>query len=410
MTTVELTSRRGTTWLLGALGTALLVGCLVWLRRGQSYTWLVDFEVYRLGAEAVLGGHGLYLDAASFSHMYFTYPPIAAVLFAPATLGPLAVTGFVWIVIDALALVGAIWCTLDAVGVRGPRPRAGLTGATAALAVLLVPVDLELALGQLNLILMFLVLLDLLRGNGRRWQGVGIGVAAGIKLIPLIYVVYLACTGRLRAAATAFGAFAGTVLLGFVLVPGDAAAYWFGPGLSANRPGAPQTPFNESLRGVLARLLGSDEPVSLAWLATAAVVGVLGLATAVALHRRGFLLRGVLVCALTALLVSPVSWLPHWVWVVPVLILLASLAWRQRSVWWLALTVLTAVVFGLRVVFWFVPPEAFYPLSSPANLGMAAGAQLAAATYPVLAVALIVALAYPVLVPARRDEAAPAPV
>lgn len=396
MSTVESKFRRGTPWLLGALGTALLVALLTWLRHGQSLTWLVDFEIYRSGGGAVLAGRDLYLEMNPFSGMYFTYPPIAALVFTSTTVGPFAVAGFGWIMLDAAALVGASWLVLGAVRVRDPRLRAGLAATTAALAVLLLPVDLELTLGQLNIMLMFLVLLDLLRGEGRRWQGVGIGIAAGIKLIPLIYVVYLACTGRLRAAVTALGVFTGTILLAFVALPGDSMAYWFGPGLSANRPGPPQAPFNESLRGVFARLLGTDEPVNLVWLVSAAVAGLLGLATAAQLHRKGFPLRGVLVCALTALLVSPVSWLPHWVWAVPALILLGSLAWRQRSAWWLALTALTAAGFGLRLVFWFVPPAAFYPMSTPANLTMSAGAQLAAATYPLLAIVLIVALA-------RRD-------
>jgi alpha-1,2-mannosyltransferase len=380
--------------LLGALGTALLVASLAWLRHGQTLTWLVDFDVYRSGGGAVLAGRDLYAEMDPFSRMYFTYPPIAAMVFAPATVGSLSVTGFLWVVLDAAALVGAVWLVLGVVGVRDPRLRAGLTAAGATLAMLLMPVDLELALGQLNVILMLLVLLDLLRGDGRRWQGVGIGIAAGIKLIPLIYVVYLAFTGRVRAALTALGVFAGTVLLAFAVLPGDSRAYWFGPGLSANRPGPPQSPFNASLRGVVARLLGTDQPVNLVWLASAAVVGLLGLAAAVMVHRKGFLLRGALVCALTALLVSPVSWLPHWVWAVPVLILLAGLAWQRRSAWWFALTAITAAGFGLRLVIWFVPPAAFYPTSSPANLEMSAGAQLAAATFALLAIVLIVALAY----------------
>lgn len=394
MPTGESEPRRSTPWLLGVLGTALLIAFLAWLRHGQSYTWLVDFEIYRSGGSAVLAGRDLYLEKNPFSQMYFTYPPIAAMVFTPASVASLAVTGFVWVVLDAMALVAAVWLVLGVVRVREPRLRAGLTAVISALAMLLLPVDLELALGQLNFMLMFLVLLDLLRGDGRRWQGVGIGIAAGIKLIPLIYVVYLACTGRVRAAVTALGAFAGTILLAFVVLPGDSMEYWFGSGLSANRPGPPQAPFNASLRGVFARLFGTDEPVNLVWLASAVVVGLLGLAAAVMVHRKGFPLRGVLVCALTALLVSPVSWLPHWVWAVPVLILLGSLAWQRRSVWWLAITAVTAAGFGLRLVIWFVPPEAFYPASTPANLSMSAGAQLAAATFPLLAIVLVVVLAF----------------
>ncbi len=392
MSTVDPKTGRGTPWLLGALGAAVLAAFIVWRRYGETDMWLVDFDVYRFGAHNLLAGHDLYLELRPFSQMFFTYPPVAAVLFAPTALGPFAVTGLVWVVLDAGFLAGSVWLVLGAVGVRDPRHRAGLAAAVVVLAVFTVPVELELALGQLNALLMFLVLLDLVKGDGRRWQGVGIGIAAGIKLIPLIYVVYLACTGRLRAAATAVAAFAGMVLAGFLVAPGDALTYWFGPGLSPNRPGVPQAPFNASLRGVIARLIGTDTPTSPVWLAVAAVVGLAGLAAAVSLHRKGFPVRGVFVCVLTTLLVSPVAWLPHWVWAVPLVVVLAAIAWRHRSAWWLALTGLTVAVFALRVVFWLVPPAAFYPMSNPANLGMSALAQLAAATYPILAVVVIVAL------------------
>jgi alpha-1,2-mannosyltransferase len=389
--------RRTLPWFLGALGTALLVALLMLLWRGSAPWWLVDFSVYRFGAETIMGDGDLYLVTTPYTLLSFTYPPIAALMFLPFTLGSLTLAGFFWIAVDAVFLVGTIWLTLGAVGMRDRTHRAALTVPLSVLAVLLAPVDYEFAFGQLNLTLMFLVLLDLLKGDGRRWQGIAIGIAAGIKLIPLIYVVYLACTGRIRAAATALGAFAATIALAFVVLPAESVSYWFGPGLSVSRPGVPMGPLNQSLRGVFARLLGTDETVNPVWLVTAVVVGLLGLAAAIVLYRRGYALRGTFVCALTALLVSPVSWVPHWVWAVPLLIVLGGLAWRRRSAWWLAATVVTAAVFGLRPLFWFLPDKAFIPAPLPENLAMPLGQQLAAATYALLALGLVAALAWPVL-------------
>jgi len=390
--------RRTLPWFIGALGTALLVALLMLLWRGSAPWWLVDFSVYRFGAETIAGTGDLYLVTTPYTLLSFTYPPIAALMFLPFTLGSMTLAGFVWVAVDAVFLVGAIWLTLGAVGVRDRTHRAALTVPLALLAVLLVPVDYEFAFGQLNLMLMFLILLDLLKGDGRRWQGVAIGVAAGIKLIPLIYVVYLACTGRIRAAVTALGAFAATIVLAFVVLPAESVSYWFGPGLSVSRPGVPMGPLNQALRGVFARLLA----VNPAWLVTAVVVGLAGVAAAIMLHRKGFALRGMLVCALTALLVSPVSWVPHWVWAVPLLIVLGGLAWQRRSAWWLAVTVVTAAVFGLRPMFWFLPDKAFIPAPLPENLAMPLWQQLAAATYALLAIGLVAILTWPVL---RRTSA-----
>lgn len=110
-------------------------------------------------------------------------------------------------------------------------------------------------------------------------------------------------------------------------------------------------------------------------------------------------------CGLTALLISPVSWVPHWVWAVPLLIMLGALAWRHRSAWWLAVAVVTAAVFGLRLIFWILPVDAFYPMSNPANLGT--WHQLVSVSYAILAVALLPVLAYPVL--RRRTPVAATP-
>lgn len=394
MSTVDL--RRGLLWFLGAAGAALLVALGARYFLGGLPWWHVDFTVYLLGADTVRHGGDLYL-AKTPDMLTFSYPPFAALLFVPATLVSVDVAGFVWVVVESLCLVGSIWLMLGAVGVRDTARRAKLAVPLALLALLLAPVDFEYSFGQVNMLLMVLVLLDLLKGDGKRWQGVFIGIAAGIKLVPLIYLGYLAFTGRVRAATTGLAAFLGTIAIGFALVPSGSTAFWFGTVMSMNRPGIPQSPLNQALRGVFARMFGTDEPVNPVWLGVAVVVGLLGLAAAIALHRKGFPVRGVVVAGLTALLVSPVSWIPHWVWAVPLLILLGALAWRHRSAWWLALAVVTAVAFGLRLVFWLLPVEAFYVVSTPANLQLTGWRQLVSASYAILSLGLVAILALPVL-------------
>jgi alpha-1,2-mannosyltransferase len=79
-----------------------------------------------------------------------------------------------------------------------------------------------------------------------------------------------------------------------------------------------------------------------------AVVGAVGLTAAAALHRRGRPVAGWLTCALTGVLVSPISWDHHWVWVVPGLVLLTDTALRARGparrAWW-------ALAGGVALVF-----------------------------------------------------------
>jgi alpha-1,2-mannosyltransferase len=307
---------------------ALVVYLLPGLVAPAAHWPLWDVPVYWWGGlQATAGGGALYAPAAPFS---FTYPPFAALLFAAST-G--ASVGVLKIAVTAGSLVALpVLCgqTLAAAGVRR-RPE--IIFAFSALALLTWPVAYTLHLGEVNLILAALIGADLLqRRDGAWWQGIGTGLAAGIKLTPLIFVAYLLLTRRVRAAATATGTFAVTVAAGFIWLPAPSRVFWLG-GVFYNqsRIGNPANPTNQSLAGAVARLAGTGDPPRTWWLVAALAVGLAGLAVAVWAHRRGHRLAGFLCCAVTGLLVSPISWTHHWVWAVPLLVWLTTAAWRRRS-------------------------------------------------------------------------------
>jgi alpha-1,2-mannosyltransferase len=240
-------------------------------------------------------------------------------------------------------------------GAAGARRRAEIVFAVSAIGLLTWPVAYTLHLGEVNLILAALIGADVLRRHdGGWWQGIGTGLAAGIKLTPLIFVAYLALTGRLRAAVTAVATFAATLAAGFVWLPAQSRAFWLG-GLFYNqsRIGNPANPTDQSLAGAIARLAGGGDPPRTWWLVAALTVGLAGLAVAVWAHRRGHRLAGTVCCAITGLLVSPLSWTHHWVWAVPLLVWLTATAWRRRSVaCGLAVAVGAAVFSGLLSIPW----------------------------------------------------------
>ncbi|HEX8753979.1 MAG TPA: glycosyltransferase 87 family protein [Solirubrobacterales bacterium] len=329
-------------WLLAGLG-ALALGLYLYPRVGDpgAHWPLWDVRVYWWGGQQALHGAALYGGHALY---HFTYPPFAAALFGLAAPtqdfleAALTVAGA-----GALALL--CWLALGAAGVRR---RPAVVFAAVALSLLLAPVVETLRLGEVNLILAALVGVDLLgRRDGARWQGVATGVAAGIKLTPLIFVVYLAITGRVRAAIVAAGAFGATIAAGFVLLPSQSWAFW--PGglfLDQHRVGSPLNPGNQSISGALARAAGSLAAARPWWLAVALPGAIAGLALAAWAHRRGHRLAGVVVCALTGLLVSPFSWAHHWVWAVPLFVLLGAVAWRRRTLWPLAAAAALGVAFS----------------------------------------------------------------
>jgi len=251
-----------------------------------------------------------------FSGIKFIYPPFAALPFAliPRHLQLLRVQQIAS-AINLLAVVLAAAVTVRALGrERGLSVRRGIgiVLLVTAIALMTEPVQRTFYLGQVELVLMALVLWDMCQPDGRWWKGVGVGIAAGIKLVPLIFIPYLLLTRRFRAAAVATGTFAATIVLGFIVLPRDSSQWWLhGLFLRGSYDGNILYGGNQSLLALIERLGGTHG----VWLAAAVVVAILGLGAATLLDRTGHRVLGVAACALTGLLVSPISWDHHWVWV-----------------------------------------------------------------------------------------------
>lgn len=246
------------------------------------------------------------------------------------------------------------------------------------------------------------VLFDVWYLASRRWAGVGIGVAVGLKLTPAVFILYFLLTRRYRAAMTAVGTFLATVLLSLVVVPRDTIRYWGGVFLDADRVAIPQMRFNQSLHGLIVRLLHTAD-VTVVWLATVLVVAGTGLALAVWAHRRGEDRLGVLVTAGVGLLISPVSWEHHWVWLVPLTIYLVVRAVRGGTALWRALLVVLVAALAWRPYSSLVPANPMQALHISAPLTL-----LFASWLPVIAVLCGAALAGWLAV-RRRPDLAPAP-
>jgi alpha-1,2-mannosyltransferase len=362
--------------------------------------WMYDARVYRAGGAAALHGLDVYTNVPPA----FTYTPFAALLFVPLTFLPVNGIGFVLTAISLLCLEGAVWLCLRSSSPPQPSParREGARGAVfllvCTLAIWLDPVSLTLLLGQINLVLLLLVLADLSLPDGSRWKGVGTGIAAGIKLTPAFFAVYLALTGRVRAAAVAAGTFAATVAAGFLLLPADALRYWGGTFLDSSRVGDPQNVRSQSLRSLLVRWAHTAHGVDAVWLVLAAAVAAAALALAVWAHRRGDELLAMCVCATAVLLVSPITWQHHWVWMVPTLVWLVRQAWRARS-WPLgAFTGAVALEFFARPYQWGIPVDRV------ADLHLDTLKLVQSSTYGVTAL-VILAVAARTLLPAHRPTA-----
>jgi glycosyl transferase family 87 len=337
---------RGTRLLIA--GAVALAGAFaVWVIYGvihpSGYTLFpTDLEIYRDGGLIVrhvsppYDGKPLY-DWASNGNLAlkFTYTPFAAIFFAAVSFIPWSILPHLSQVVSVVALIAAGWCTMSALGYADRRVRAGGALLATGVGLLTEPVFRTLYLGQINLLLMALIIWDLCQPDTparRRWTGVATGFAAGVKLIPLVFIPYLLLTRRFRAAVTASVAFVATLLLGFLVVPSDSKDFWLhGLFIQDGRTGFPGWTGNQSLRAIVTRLAGSINTGTAPWIVGVVLVTVLGLLIAAMLDRAGHRMLGLLTAALVGLLDSPISWDHHWVWIVPgmmVAVHYAVRAWR----------------------------------------------------------------------------------
>jgi len=381
----------GSRLLLAAVLTfaAVLAGWLVyaWAHPAAATIDPVDLQVYRNGGLIIRHvsppydkafQYPLYDWPKSKAALKFTYTPFAAIFFTAISYVPWTIAPRLSQVVNLLLLIAAAWLATGLLGgtgaagtasgtVAGQRTsRIGATLLGAAAGLVTEPVFRTFYLGQINLLLLVLILADLILPGPRwRWfKGAGIGLAAGIKLVPLVFIPYLLLTRQLRAAATAAGVFAATVLLAFLVVPGDAGAWWLrGLFLQGGRTGYAGWGGNQSLRGLLTRLAGSVDGAGTGWVLAALLVALVGLASAAALHRAGHIMLAILAAALVGLLDSPISWDHHWVWAVPGIMAAAAYAaraWkagqRKAARWCAALAgVMLLIYFPWPGSFWSVP-------------------------------------------------------
>lgn len=386
---------------------------------GTTLPWhpvMVDLDVYRMAGRVLLDGGDFYSLPGP---LQFLYPPFAALLAVPLAVLPVAVVQIAWTVAGALMIVALLhrW------GQTGWR----LSLWSTAVVVAVLPVSQTLAFGQLGILLVALVALDLapgpriLRGRRRRLpEGTLTGVAATLKLTPMIFVLYLLAVRRWRAALTATVAAGALTLLAAVVLPRESLDFW--GRLAHGDTGLGHSLIyytNQSVYADFVRAFSLAPAGTALGLLASAVVVALGVWAAAVWHRAGEIRFAVALCGVASLLASPVSWLHHFVWVVPLALSLVELAptvvgdrrrpsgvhprarvvaaLTSRAPTWL-------LVLGWLFIGWVVvSPYRRLPNGGDLELTWTAGQHLLASVTAVLGVALLLAAA---LVGRRRAATA----
>lgn len=241
-------------------------------------------------------------------------------MFAPLAALPPVLVQVAWELASVAALAWSARITLELAGYwPAARPaQTRLLAAVVAGCLLLEPVYHTLYLGQVNLFLLALVLTDVRRAARGQSAGIAVGLAAAMKLTPAIFVIFFLLARRTRAAAVAAATFAGCGLAGYLIAPHASRLYWTRLFYDVRRVYAPYVS-NQSLYGAVSRIAGGDAHVPGWYVLLPLTAGAIGLATAAILARRGDWLGGAAAAGITGLLVSPISWSHHWVWIIPAL-------------------------------------------------------------------------------------------
>jgi alpha-1,2-mannosyltransferase len=343
---------------VAAVGVVLAVPALV-LTYIMSQTKLyLDFRIYLMGAHHLTDPH-LYNLVYPVAHLKFTYPPIATLFFWPATLLPFALASFVW---TTLTLAALFWFILLIVGsLRPDLSRAGRS----AIALLFFgplfffePILENFHFGQVNIFLALLTLADVLRRPRRLPQGIMLGLATAIKLVPGIFLLYLLVRRQYRACVRAALTIVG--LEGVMLLINRHAThvYWKTYAFDVKRVGNQIYNSNQSVRGAVQRLahaMVSNGVIS----GLSFLVVALGLLVALAVAARRSEILTLAVIGFTGDLASPISWTHHLVWFVPLVLWLALSPNRPKAGPSLALGVALVLWTGL---IWLPPHDAALPL------------------------------------------------
>ena len=323
---------------LAALGVFLVgIAPLVFFKFRNGYI-PGDLTVYRHAGQLALHGRNFYargFGAHLRVHLPFTYPPFAALAVVPLALVPARLALVVWSAVN-LALVAVMtWWLVRPALVRAGRGHPAWTAAAAAALAWTVPAAQTLAYGQVNIMLAFLCLVDCVLV--RRGKGVLVGVATAIKLTPGLFIVYFAATRQWAAAARAAVTALALELAAWVLLPDASRSYWLHLWFNPRRTGDPKFFFNQSIYGTVLRL---GLP---AWLypVLSVVALVLGLWRARQAHTRGAEVGAVALVGFAAVLVSPISWQHHAIWIVPMFGVLA--AWARTPRQWALVGLLLAL-------------------------------------------------------------------
>jgi alpha-1,2-mannosyltransferase len=366
--------------MLSALGMITLVILYLAERRNGYF----DSKVYYGAIQYWFHGDGgMVYDWLRPSTPYgFTYPPFAGLVMSPMAVLPFGAVVVIAVVATVLTTALLMWWFAVPIIRRRGWTVWFAYGIAVCSALSFEPVRETISFGQVNTLLLTLVAGDLLFGvaRGKRWAGVGIGLATAVKLTPGVFILYLLITRRWRDAFVASGTAAGATLLAAAIFPNESREFWTSALWDTNRVGLLSYLSNQSERGMLARL-PIDRIEAKVWIVC--VLATLAVWVWRVRKAPDDIFGGLAITGVVGCLISPVTWVHHCVWLIPALVRCADAGRRPACLAGAAYLVMTSRVtwlwedgprpplapLGSNLYVWFSLALLFWtPIGTPRSL------------------------------------------
>jgi len=345
-----------------------VLGIAAWAAVVLIATRWFRFDALREYHEALTGwlDGGLLYDPTSTGQI-FDLSPLAALLLIPVMAWPVPVAVALTTGLSLVAVLLCVRICFNGAVRTLPWSRWPVWGIVTLGVLALEPVWQSLGLGQISLVILAVLLIDLtLIARRHPVGGIGIGLATAMQPMFGLFVIFLVITRRWQASTIAAITLLLSLVLSLLAFPEATGAYladqFFSPGSTVQLSDLG----NQALSGVMARLYESGSAPAITWLGFALFAAAWGMAHARDAHLRGNRLAAATIVGLTGLVVSPVSWWHQFVWIIPAMGILLwwaltpPLPLRRPTLWdrpWGRWSI-TAVMW-----LWFVSAPIWWPMS-----------------------------------------------
>lgn len=289
----------------------------------RGFISTVDLAVYRRAGYDIV--HSVPLYSSNFGEklnvkLGYVYPPISAIIFIPFGFLSMTYTKWIWSILSIFELFVVVKIGFHEVSKSYKKLQIPFLFFFTGLFLWINPMYSDLIYGQIDLLIMTLILIDLVYfvdHKRPKWlkEGLLTGLAAALKLVPLIFILYFLLVSDYKKLKNSIISFSVFTLAGFLIMPNDSKIYWFHYLEYTGGHDNAWYYLNQSADGILRRILASYWFEL--WVPLVALIFIFGIRKAYVANKNNNEFLAVILIGLTGIIISPISWVHELVWIIP---------------------------------------------------------------------------------------------